>query len=75
MPLKKIFLAALKSMPNNKTPGNDGLSEEVYETSLDNAKVFFHNSLKESKEIGSLSILQRQAIMKLLEKKERLKVY
>ena len=71
MSLKKIFLAALKSMPNNKTLGNDGLSKEVYKTSLDNINVFFHNSLKESKEIGSLSILQRQAIMKLLEKKDR----
>ena len=71
MSLKKIFLAALKSMPNNKTPGNDGLSKEVYKTSLDNINVFFHNSLKESKEIGSLSILQRQTIMKLLEKKDR----
>ena len=36
---EKELLNTLKSMPNNKTPGNDGLSKEFYET--------FWNKLKD----------------------------
>ena len=61
-------------MPNNKTPGNDGLSKEFYET-WDEIKDVFLNSVKETKEIDSLSVSQRQAIIKLLQKKDRYKRY
>ena len=57
-------------MPNNKTPGKDGLSKEFYETFWEDIKDVFINSLKETKIEGSLSISQRQAVIKLLEKKE-----
>ena len=64
------LLVALKSITNNKTPGNDGLSKEFYETFCEDIKDVFINSLKETKIEGSLSISQRQAVIKLLEKKE-----
>ena len=65
------LLVALKSMPNNKTPGNNGLPKEFYETFWEDIKNVFINSLKRSKIESSLSISQRQAVIKLLEKKDR----
>ena len=67
--MEENILAVLRSMPSNKTPGNDGLSKEFYETFWDEIKDVFLNSVKEAKEIGSLSVSQTQAIMKLLENK------
>ena len=46
-------------MPNNKSPGNDGLSKEFYETFWEDIKDVFSNSLKQAKIKGSLSISQR----------------
>ena len=69
------LLAALKSIPNNKTPGNDGLSKEFYGTFWEDITDVFINSLKQAKIEGSLSISQRQAVIKLLEKKDRDKRY
>ena len=54
------LLVALKSVPNNKTPGNDGLPKEFYETFWEDIKDVFINSLKQAKIEGSLSISQRQ---------------
>ena len=65
------LFVALKSMPRNKSPGNDGLSIEFYETFWEDIKDIFFNSLKQAKVNGSLSISQRQAVIKLLEKKDR----
>ena len=42
-----ILLVALKSIPNNKTPGNDGLSKEFYETFWEDINNVFINSLKQ----------------------------
>ena len=64
-------IVALKRMPNNKSPGNDGLSKEFYEAFQEDIKDVSINSLKEAKIKGSLSISQRQAVIKLLEKKDR----
>ena len=66
---------SLNSMHNGKTPGNDGLTIEFYKTFWDLLKSTLYNSLLYSKIHGSLSISQRQAIIKLLEKKERDKRY
>ena len=57
-------------MENNKTPGNDGLTKEFYECFWTNIKNTFKNSLSESKTNGSLSISQRQAVIKLLRRIE-----
>ena len=65
------LLVALNSIPNHETPGNDGLSEEFYETFWEDVKEVFINSLKQVKIEGSVSISQRQAVLKFLEKKRQ----
>ena len=67
------LLISLKSMQNNKTPGNDGLTKEFYETFWNEIKYVFLKSLKQVKGKGQLSISQRQAIVKLIEKKIEIK--
>ena len=51
---EKELLKALKSMENDKSPGNDGLSKEFYETFWTDIKTFFISSIKKSKEIKEL---------------------
>ena len=58
-------------MPDNKSSGNDGLSKEFYQPFLGRYKDVFINSLKEAKIKGSLSLSQRQTVIKFLEKKDR----
>ena len=65
------LFVALKSIPSNKSPGNDGLSKEFFETFWEEIKDVYINSLKQAKIINTLSISQRQAVIKLLEKKDR----
>lgn len=46
---EESLLAAAKSIPNNKTPGNNGLSKEYYGTFWDELKdAFLNSSLKEA---------------------------
>lgn len=61
---------SMKSMQENKSPGNDGLSKEFYETFWDEIKKPFMKSLCEAKIKSTLSISQRQAVIKLLQKKD-----
>ena len=65
------MLKALKSMQNNKYPGNDGLTKEFYETFWNEIKNPFMNSVMEAREKKKLSTSQPQAVIKLIEKKER----
>lgn len=58
-------------MPNNKFPEHDYLSKEFYGHFWGNFKIFFINSLKQSKIDGHLPISQRQVIIKLLLKKKK----
>ena len=60
-------------MQNNKTPDKDGLTKEFYETFWNEIKYVFLKSLKQAKEKGQLSISQRQAVIKLIEKKIEIK--
>ena len=58
-------------MPSSKSSGHDGLTKGFYEHFWDDLKFYFINSLKQSKSNGRLSISQRQAIIKLIAKKDR----
>ena len=60
-------------MQNNKSSGNDGLTKEFYETFWNELKEIFVDFVLEAKEKGHLSISQRQAIIKLIEKKTEIK--
>ena len=68
---EKDLITALKSMPYGKSPGLDGLTKEFYEHFWDDLKFYFINSLKQSKIEGNLFISQRQAVIKLIVKKDR----
>ena len=65
----------MKSMKNDKSPGSDGLTKEFYVTFWDDIRATFVSSLKQAKERKKLSISQREAIIKLIEKKDRDKRY
>ena len=60
-------------MQNDKSPGNDGLTKEFFETFWDDLKEVFVNSVREAKEIVHLSTSQRKAFLKLIEKKIEMK--
>ena len=60
---------------NNKSAGNDGLTEEFYYTFWDDIKDTFMTSLRESKNLKCFCSSQRQTIIKLLEKPNKDKRY
>ena len=61
----------LKSMENNKSPGNDGLSKEFYECFWDEVKKPFLASIHKAFLNQELSTSQKQAVIKMLEKKDK----
>ena len=67
---EKELFEALKSMPNDKSPGNDGLTKEFFETFWSEVKknlsCILHSFGKEE-----LCTSQRQAIIKLIKKKKK----
>ena len=60
---------SMKSMKNNKTPGNDGLTKEFYETFCDVLKTHLMDCVNQAFHTKILSISQRQAAIKLIEKR------
>ena len=58
-------------MQNNKSPGNDGLSKEFYETFWEELKKPFMYAIQKSYNIKQLCVSQKQAVIKLVEKKGR----
>ena len=68
-----ILCDSMKSMENDKSPGNDGLTKEFYVTFWDDIKATFICSLKQAKEGKKLSIYQRQTIIKLTEKRTKIR--
>ena len=62
---------ALKKFPNGKTPGNDGLTAEFYKTFWNLLGQQLTDSLNYSFEHGELSSSQKQASIKLIDKKDR----
>ena len=67
---EKELLEALKSMPNDKSPGNDGLTKEFFETFWSEIKKTFLSCVIHSFDKGELCTSQRQAIIKLIKKKK-----
>ena len=61
----------MKGIPNNKSPSNDGLTKEFSEIIWDELKDSFINSIKLAYQKKALSTSQRQAVIKLIEKKDR----
>ena len=57
-------------MGNNKSPGNDGCTEEFYLAFFDNLNRFLVDSLSFSLENGEFSSSQKQAVITLIEKKK-----
>ena len=66
---EKDLYKSLRSTQNDKSPKSDGLTNKLYKTFWDDLKEISVNSVREAKEIGYLSTSQRQAIIKLIEKK------
>ena len=63
----------MKSMKNIKTPGNDGLTKEFYKTFWYELKTPLMEIVNQAFQTKILSISQRQAAIKLIEKKDRVK--
>ena len=70
---EKELLEALKSMPNDKSLGNVGLIKEFFETFWSEIKKTFLSCVIHSFDKGELYTSQRQAIIKLIEKKTKIK--
>ena len=66
----KKIIWCFEGIPNNKFPGNDRLIKEFYETFWDELKDSFINSVKLAYQKEALSTSQRQAVIKLIEKKK-----
>ena len=62
-------------MQSNKSPGNDGLTKKFYKKIWTEMKQIFVDSVVEAKEKGILNKSRRQAIIKLIEKKDRDKTF
>ena len=62
-------LGSLKSMKNDKSPGNYNLTKEFYETFREKVNTCFSNSIRKSFLTEELSISQKRSVIKLIEKK------
>ena len=63
------LLRIVKSLPNNKTPGEDGLPSEFYKMFWQDIKLCLLDSYKYSYQTGNLSITQTRGILCLIPKK------
>ena len=62
-------------MPKNKSPGNDGLTKEFYEKVRDDLKIPFIASLRKWFLNKDLSKSKKQAVIRLIEEKDKDKRY
>ena len=59
---KKDLVLVIKGMPNNKSPGNDGLTKEFYEAFWEDLKIPLISSSESAFDKGELSNFQKQSI-------------
>ena len=59
------------SMSDDKSPGNDGITRELYNFFWEDVGMLMYDSFMEAKVKKELSVSQRQAIIKLLEKMDK----
>ena len=71
----KEYFDCLQSLENCKSPGEDGLTAEFYKTFWNSVGHLWVDSLNYSYDHGELSNTQKQAIIKLIEKKGKDKRY
>ena len=69
------LLKALEKMSSNKTPGNGGIKKEFYEAFWDDLEIPPILSVNKAFKVGELSTSQKQAVFKLIEKKDKDKRY
>ena len=62
---------SLISIQIDKSPGNDGLTKTFFVTFWEDIKDVFLNSCRTAKLKKELSTSQRQAVIKLVEKKDK----
>ena len=63
---EKDIYESMISFDNNKSPGNNGLTKEFYQTFWQDVKDIFFNSLQKSKRLKYLCTSQRQAKIKYI---------
>ena len=61
----------LLNMSNGKSPGNDGLTKEFYVCFWEDLGSLLVDTLNNAFQYGELSTSQRQAVITLIEKKDR----
>ena len=59
---------ALRELPNDKTPGNDGFTANFYKFFWSNIKILLHDSFAYTFKNGSLSDDQRRGIINIIPK-------
>ena len=69
--IESELLKALTSMDNNKSLGNDSITKEFYIKFWNAVKEPLCASMQQSFIVGDLSTSQNQAIIKLIEKKDK----
>ena len=58
-------------MSNNKSPENDGITKVFYEAFWDDLKTPLLLSANKAFKVGELTTSQKQAVIKLIEKKDK----
>ena len=64
-------MKAFKKMPKNKLSGNEGLTKEFYKAFWNDLRIPLLLSVKKAFKAGELSTSQKQAVIKLIEKKDK----
>ena len=59
-------------MPDNKSPGKDGITKEFYDSFCDDLNISLLLSFNKAFTLGELSTSRKQAITKLIEKKTKI---